>query len=51
MNELDHMLFEAEQQERNFADFEDLRFAEIYVDDTTPIRKNRKNQQKEIEYD
>jgi hypothetical protein len=33
MNDLDHILYEVEQQERNFADFEDLRFAEIFLTD------------------
>jgi hypothetical protein len=33
MNDLEHILYEVEQQERNFVDFEDLRFAEIFLTD------------------
>jgi hypothetical protein len=49
MTLLEDIVEEASRQERNIADFEDLRFAEIYVDDNTPVRKTRKiiNQQKE----
>jgi hypothetical protein len=35
---------EATRHEQNIADFEDLRFAEIYVDDITPQRKINKQQ-------
>jgi hypothetical protein len=49
MTLLDDIVEEATRHEQNIADFEGLRFAEIYVDDNTPVRKTRKinNQQKE----
>jgi hypothetical protein len=33
MNELDHYIEEVERHEQNLADFEDLRFAEIFLTD------------------
>lgn len=42
MMDIDQLVEEYERHEQNVLDFEDARFAEIYIDDETPKRKQRK---------
>lgn len=58
MNTLEHLVEDYERQERNAFDFEDIRFAEIYLEDrirkdVTTRRKalNQRKMKKEQHYD
>jgi hypothetical protein len=53
MTELEHLVEHCEQHEQNVYDFEDIRFAEIYLEDITPTRKalKQRKMKKEKHYD
>jgi hypothetical protein len=55
MKELMNIIEDYERQERNLADMDDSRFAEIYLEDITPARKENKQKirkmKKESKYD
>jgi hypothetical protein len=53
MTELEHLVEHCAQHEQNVYDFEDIRFAEIYLEDDTPRRKaiKQRKMKKEKHYD
>jgi hypothetical protein len=53
MNPLEHIVENYERHEQNVYDFDDIRFAEIYLEDGTPRRKaiKQRKMKKEKYYD